>query len=509
MFPKGFNNIVKHYAENNRVPILFSVVRDLCGREDFDENMWFISQNELGEFENFTKDTCPDCGESAQVKNIEKGLVVCTNGHATNKDPLSLKQILLKPQSLIRLFYESLSDQLEIIPFQQHASEFTPFSPCGFEPIGVTEIERSQILFLAAFKKLKLKDAAMLQGLITNTVYDSFILFIESIEVDAKNFLSYNTGGVVQFLNFDTLLSHDADIGKLVSEVKNEINIKIIKLYSYLKNELRSVQQVVTPEMFRSMLEYDDALVNRSFKAATSGKKDEFEDIVANLLGTLLPVTQLGHKTRAQGGGKKIESPDGILQVPKLKQKELELMFYDCKSVGTSSSEKQIKKISQPDEDQFARYCKLFTSEKMTAKLTGGILIANDFSGQNLVNKSLQIRAKEEVPSGVKIIYFPLKSLVKLYTRLTTERTKFMLHFESDAVIKLFGNNLNAQEEEKIKSDTNFEIFDTIRKSNANSVYVVENLVDVFFDYVYSLPTRESQYMPFIIDLAEKYSLQY
>jgi len=106
----------------------------------------------------------------------------------------------------------------------------------------------------------------------------------------------------------------------------------------------------------------------------------------------------------------------------------------------------------------------------------------------------------------VKIVFFPLESLVKLYTRLTKERTKFGLHFESDAVYKLLGTNLDSDEDDKIKNDKNFQIFDELRKTNTNSVYVIESLVDLFFDHVYSLETAESQYIPFIINLSKRYS---
>ena len=506
MPPEGFVKIINQYAKYSKIPIILSVIRTLVGTQNYQENIEFISNNELGSVENLSQDTCDKCGLPATVKDVEKGVVVCSKLHVTTKDPMSLKQVILKPESIVELLYRTLAQKFQIRQFEQLGTEYTPFGACGFEPVGIASIDDMQILFLASFKTLRLKDAAMLQGLIANTIYDSFILLIENIEENAEKFLAYNTGGIVQYVYFDELLRHNANLDEIAREISSGINAKTIKLHSYLKNELRNVQNIVTPEMFLSLMQFDSNLVNRSFIAATQGKMNELEDAVGNLFGALLPVTKLGYGISKQLKTKKIEAPDGIIQIPIRRTKSLELMFYDCKSVGTDEVGKSTKIVSQADEDQFSRYCQLFNSDKMNARLTAGILVAKSFSAKNMRNKVLQIRSKGGVPSDVKIVFFPLESLVKLYTRLTKERTKFGLHFESDAVYKLLGTNLDSDEDDKIKNDKNFQIFDELRKTNTNSVYVIESLVDLFFDHVYSLETAESQYIPFIINLSKRYS---
>jgi hypothetical protein len=227
---------------------------------------------------------------------------------------------------------------------------------------------------------------------------------------------------------------------------------------------------------------------------------------VASLFGALLPLSPLGHEIASETGAR-LEIPDGIIQIPLHKKEKLELMFYDAKSVGTFQTPKSTKKISQPEEDEFVRHCSLFRSEKMNAKLTAGIYVANDFSKKNMLNKSLQIRETRRAPEDVQIVYFPLKSLVKLYARLTKERQDFLLHFESESVYKLLGRHLTTSENKLIAKDADFETYQQLSSSNTNSVYVIESLVDVFFDHVYSLVSSENVYKPYVLDLSRRLSV--
>lgn len=507
MFPNEFSKIISHYAQNNgTAPLLFSDILELVGSENYDSNISFIKDSSLGKIEELTKENCPQCGASATVKNIEEGIIVCERSHRSQIDPLSLKQTTIDKKELVKILYNSLQENVnELSPFTD--TEYTPYHFCGFDPVGVLQTDEIKILILSSFKNLKIRDAAVLQGLITTSIFDYFILLIEGIDKNAEEFLSYNTGATIHYVTFDKILGQTADISQLFKNVTTSINMHALSLHAFLKHNLVNVQKITNPEVFKTLLEYDATLIDRSVKAATSGSSAEFEDIVGNLLGSFLPVTNLGHTISTLTDGKKTEVPDGIIEIPDTN--ELELMFYDCKSVGKTGNEKEIKNISQPDEDQFERYCELFTSPKLKAKLSRGIFIANDFSPINLANKSLQIRNKSGVPSNLQIVYFPLKSLIKLYSRLTQERTKFMMHFEPNTISKLFGQGLDSKDEKKLESDKDFEIFNTIRKSNTNSVYVIESLVDVLFDYVYSLVARNQSYLPYIIDISKRQSSRY
>ncbi len=505
MFPSRFNKVITHYARNSKAPLLFSDLREIVGSQNYESNMKFIMENNLGHVEELTKDNCPECNLDADVKDINKGIIVCENSHRNDVDPLKLKIIDIDANKLVELLFRSLSKHLPLNSFR--SAKFTPYTICGFEPVGDMQYDEIKILILSSFKKLKLRDAAILQGLITTTIYDYFILMTEGIDDDAEKFLAYNTGEAVHYVTFEELLEQDSNVAELFKSIQSTINVKAIKLHSFLKNNLTMVQNITEPETFQSLLEYDATLIEKSFKSATSGASTEFENVVGKLFGAFMPVTPLGHNISSLTEGKKIEIPDGIIQVPH--DKNLELMFYDCKSVGTETKEKEKKSISQADEDQFERYCKLFSSSKVQMQLSRGIFVANDFSSVNVVNKSLQIRQKDGVPSDLQLVYFPLKSLVKLYTRLTKERAKYSMHFEPDAIMKLFGQGITSEDEDILKQDDNFDTFDKLRKSNTNSVYVIESLIDVFFEHVYSMEPRNKQYLPYIIDLSKRQSTRY
>jgi len=506
MFPIGFNKIITHYAKNNGSPFLFSDILEIVGSNNYDANISFITNKSLGKIEALTKENCPNCGSSAAVKNIDEGIIVCEKSHLNKINPLKLRLVELDNTKLVNVLFSSLQNNLEDLkPVTD--SQYTPYHFCGFDPIGILQMNNVKIMILSSFKRIKLRDAAVLQGLITTSIFDYFILLIEGIEDNAEEFLIYNTGEAVNYITFEKLLERDIDISQLFESIKATINISTLSLHAFLKNNLVNIKNITNPETFKALLEYDATLVDRSFKAATSGSSAEFEDIVGKLLGSFMPVTNLGHAMADHTDGKKTEAPDGIIEIPE--KDKLELMFYDCKSVGTETKEKETKLISQSDEDQFERYCKLFDLPKLKPKLSRGIFVANDFSPINVVNKSLQIRKKTGVPPDLQIVYLPLKSLVKLYSRLTQERSKFMMHFETDAITKLFGQGIISNEEEKLKSDENFQIFDTLRKSNTNSVYIIESLVDVFFDYVYSLVPRNQSYLPYIIDISKRQSIRY
>lgn len=499
-----------YYAKNNKPPLFLSTIKALVGSNNYPSNYQFIVQSNIGSIQDLRQETC-DCGADATVKNVDQGIIVCTRNHVSHREVESLRQCTLDTKSIIKLFYEMITKYLHSISTDSSEARFASYLSCGLEPIAESEIDSLKILFLTAFKRIRIRDAAALQGLITNTSFDSFALIVEGIDDDAQEFLSYSSGGIVQLVKFDEVLGRDKDRERAFDNLRSGINFDVVKLHSFLKYELKGVEKVTSPEMFLSLIQYNDALVDRSFKDATQGKSEDFEDDVSNLLASILSVKQLGHTIGALTEGKKIEIPDGILEIEILKKgnDKLELMFYDCKSTGKPNNEKEIKRISQSDEDQFERYCRLFSSPKMSANLTGGIIVANDFSGENLVNKARQIRGKGQVPRSVKIVFLPLRSLVRLYTRTTKERRDFTAHFESEVIYQLFAENLSANAEKKLVKDPDFETFDTLRKSNTNSVYVLESLVDVFFDTVLSLPTREASYLPFVIDISHRYSSEY
>ena len=505
MIPAGFENILDHYAFYNKPPIRLSTINEIVGGSTFDANVKFILARNLAKKQELTKDNCATCGEAATVRDLAEGIVSCRKGHVTKRNPLSLTQLVFSPNSLLALMEEVLRPHLKLLPFQEGEKHDSGFSRCGFEPLGVYDLENLKVLFLVPFKRVRLRDAAMLQGLVTGTPYDSYVLLLEGIDSDAEEFLAYNTGGTAHFVKFDDFFRSNHEVERLVKALGTEISMGSMRLFSFLKRELRKVPSIATPDSFRTIIEYNEKLVNDSFEASKTGRDKEFEDSVANLLGSFLLITPLGHHAAEEGY--KREVPDGIIQIPIDRLNRLELMFYDCKSIGTQEKVKRTKRISQSDEDEFARYCSLFASEKMNAELTGGIFVAHDFTAENMVNKALQIRQAGHVPRRIKIIFWPLGSLVRLYARLSQERGKFLLHFEPSALYKLFGTNLTASETRLVGSGPQSDSYTKLRDSDTDAVYVTENLVDVFFNHVYCLPTAESQYLPYVLDLSRRASV--
>src|SRR5579863_383534 len=436
--------------------------------------MSFLLANSLAVQQDLTKDTCPKCGEPATVRDASKGIVTCRQGHVTQRDPLTLWQVILNSNSLLKLLKEVLDPYLHLSAFDASGKSSDAFTHCGFDPLGIYDLEGLKILFLVPFKRIRLKDAAMLQGLVVGTAYDSYALVIEGMDKDAEEFLAYTTGGTAQFIRFDDLLKTNESANRLVDSLKTDINIKSTKLYSFLKHELRMAASVTNPDSFRTMIEFNRKLVSDSFEAGTTGNDAEFEDSVTGLLGSFLPVTPLGH--RVTNVGPKREIPDGIIQIPYVKKNKLELMFYDCKSIGTERNPKEKKRISQGEEDEFIRYCELFQAAGMNAELTGGIFVAPEFTPQNMINKSLQIRERGRAPKDVQIVFLPLKSLVDLYTRISQERTKFLLHFEPSAIYKLLGKNLSKSDNDKLSQDPEIKDIRRLRESETNSVYISKGL---------------------------------
>ncbi|MCH7648559.1 MAG: hypothetical protein IIA83_08135, partial [Thaumarchaeota archaeon] len=255
MFPDGFNKVITHYARNNKAPLLFSDLVEIAGTQNYESNKKFIIENNLGKIEDLTRDNCPECGLEATVKDIDKGIIVCENSHLNNIDPLKLKLINIDVEKLVELLFKSLSKHLSLKEFR--SSKYTPYHLCGFDPVGDLQTDGIKILILSSFKRLKLKDAAVLQGLITTTIYDYFILLIEGIENDAEKFLTYNTGEAIHYVTFDEFLGQDSDIEELFKNIKSTINVKAILLHSFLKNNLTKVQNITDPETFQSLLEYD------------------------------------------------------------------------------------------------------------------------------------------------------------------------------------------------------------------------------------------------------------
>jgi hypothetical protein len=131
--------------------------------------------------------------------------------------------------------------------------------------------------------------------------------------------------------------------------------------------------------------------------------------------------------------------------------------------------------------------------------------VANDFSETNMMNKTVQLRKR--VPNEIRIVFLPLRSLVGLYSRVTTERQSFSMRFvPSDHFEKLLGINLNKGENKKLERDDAFGTYSKIKSLDANAVYIIPALIDVFLDDVFKSTPLEDEYLPFVIEKSKRLS---
>jgi hypothetical protein len=498
----GLQKLLTHFCENGKPIYNYRKIKDILGLSDPEFNTFSAQIETLGlttKSSTFS-DVCSTCGRRADVIDAQRGICKCEYGHKTIRDPYTLVQAKIEEKRLVEFLHKRLAEAIPSMN-EPDARECSHYFSCGYEILGGLHIDDLQALLLLAFKKLDLKDACTLQGLLNNSSEDLFLTFVPGVDQEAKELLAYKANGAIHLLPLSLLFSSSKNVLDELDNLSKGVTGQAIRLSSWLRSKLQGVPSLVSPEIFRKIIEYDSKLVDDSFKAATHGRRDEFEDIASNLFSSFIPTTQLGHKNSPGTG--KIEKPDGVVLIES--KSDLRLMFYDCKSAGTEERSCDVKNITQSDEDEFARYSEMFSQSRMPAKLIGGCFVANDFSETNIMNKTVQLRKR--VPNEVRIVFLPLRSLVKLYSRVTTERQSFSMRFvPSDHFEKLLGINLNKGENKELERDDAFGTYSKIKSLDANAVYIIPALVDVFLNEVFKSAPLEDAYLPFVIEKSKRLS---
>lgn len=402
------SQLVEHYCKFRPI-YTAKKIKEVTGA-DSDELIRNLTTNKLATTKVKTTDTCDTCRRIADVKDAQRGICVCEQNHRTNRDPSELVEVLFNEGALTELLGQDLSKSLGLKLADLEDKEYMPFKYASFDLLGGCTISDLHGLVLAAYRELKPKDICLLQGLMSMAMYDFFAVFTIDISSETEEFVSRTSAGTIQIFPISKLIQQPENVGDDLVKVGEGYIAQTIRLASVLRKELQTAGKIVSPDRFRTMVQYDSLLVNQSFESATHGDYTKFEDICASLLGAIVPIKQLGHTTVESNG--RIEIPDGVVTIPLENGQRLGVMFYDCKSVGTPNNRKLIKSIEQDDEDAFARYCRLFSSSRVGVKLFGGCFIANEFSPINLANKVRQLRSRGDIPQDVTITFMPLRSLV-------------------------------------------------------------------------------------------------
>ncbi len=501
----NLEKLLSHYSENNRPTYTYKKIKDIIGLPDTEFEA-FAKQLEAHKLITKTlssTDLCDSCGKPARIIDPQKGICSCDYGHKTIRQPLSLVRAKIDEKAVLYLLHERLFKSLSNMS-EPDSSESKAFSLCGYEIIGQTKISDMNADFLFTLKKTDVKDAVTLLGLLNNSKSDIFLVFVPKVDQNGTELLAFRANGAIQQLPFNLLLNDSRNIAVVMKRLSEGLTSKAIHISSWLRFKLQAVPSIASPDVFNKMMQYNAKLVDDSYKAATHGMQNEFEDCGANLFSSFIPTSQLGYTNKAVA--KKIEKPDGVILVED-EDKKLKLMFYDCKSVGTESKASEIKEISQADEDEFVRYAKIFSDESIPAKLAAGCFVANDFSETNMMNKILQLRKR--VPNETRIVFLPLRSLVHLYSRVTSERQAFSMRFRpSNHFDKFLGIALAKKESTLLEKDASFSTYSKIKSLDVNAVYVIPSLVDVFMNDVLNSVALEARYLPFFVEKSARLSVR-
>ncbi len=495
----SFGTVLSQYIADGTPRYSLAKVKAILGadEEELSGLRSLLERTGAAKLETIKTATCGECGRVANVENASKGILRCERGDMTAVDPQSLVVLSFDNAKVLGLVQQLALKQTRIEIPAPDIEELLPFSALRFYLVGRARPDELRIAVLLPLKKIELREACILLGFLAFMSEHVFLVISDSVSEDARSLLSYKSNGAVQLLSLNSFFEDPAILDEGLKAIPSGISGEMIRLASWIREKFQTLKSVVSPDTYKKIIEYDDQLVNESFHAATHGDRTKLEDCVAALFSSVLPTTQLGH---ALSG---VEVPDGISIVPK---KPAELVFYDCKSVGSEKNEEKTKSISQTDEDEFKRYVDLFRAgPEIPANLVAGCFVANDFAEDNMLNKARQLR--QRVPSGVKIVFLPLSSLVKLYTKVTTDRLRFETRYRAENHFeKLLGVNLSKEEAKRLEADPRFVSYSSLRDLGVDAVFVTESLVDVFLEEVWKAPSMDQSFMPFVIDRARRAS---
>jgi hypothetical protein len=121
-----------------------------------------------------------------------------------------------------------------------------------------------------------------------------------------------------------------------------------------------------------------------------------------------------------------------------------------------------------------------------------------------MLNKAMQLR--QRVPNEIRIVFFPLRSLVNLYSNISAIRQQFQSRFTPENFHKLLGIGLTKQDLSKLEKDPRYEAYSKLKGLDVNAVLIVESLVDVFLDDVINSSPLENSFVDFLIDTAKRAS---
>jgi hypothetical protein len=464
--------------------------------EDLEDFVDFLEEHGIATVDLKKTQVCPDCHQQARVVDLDRGICTCENGHRFECDKYSLKSLNINRAKVLDYVREMVLREIDIEIPTADIEEFLPFASVKLDLIGTTAVDGLRVAVLLPFVRIKLKEACTLLGFLAFMTEDVFFILTDSIDDDARSLLAFKSNGAVQPLSLSRFFESPQSVQEALADVTSGEISKTIRLAQWIRKQFQSVKLVVSPDFYKKVVEYNADLVRESAQAATTGQRTVFENSVAALFSSLLPVTQFGHRLPG------LEIPDGVVIVP---GKPLRLMFYDAKTAGEDKKPVYSRSIEQSDEDEFVRYVQLFNDDRIQAELVAGCYVANDFNQKNMTNKALQIRKR--VSDKVRIVFIPLNSLLKLYTKVTTQRLEFQSRFSPELhVRKLLGQDLKAHELRRLDKEKKYPAYADLRNLEVNAVYVIEALVDIFFEDVLRSEPMESSFRPFLMERARRAS---
>lgn len=442
-----------------------------------------LSDKELGEFRDFllkkkiveekdkTTALCEECFEQALIVNKEEGILKCSLGHQTIINPLFIKELKINNKNISEYLRKELK-----LPNVEYKEEGL-LQKLDLDFISSTHYKDMDIKFLRSNKPIDIKSIYALTG--SNLINEGLTIIFYNTKLLNKEIKVYlNLVPSIRILQFQDIMSKD--FSSILDEIPKETLDKV-KLQNWIKNKFESVTQtIIDPVTFLELISFNSDVIEKSSLCASTGKEKEFEKYVHQLLaGIGLRITPFGMEGQ--------EIFDGLIDFTEKNGRDTKFIFYDAKSTGTPNSPSYERAISQKDEDEFSRYVSMFeTMPTNNGKLYGGCFVAFDFNLQNMLNKVNQLRNRnmDKVNSSTKIIFLPLQSLIDLYSGIHKNRVEINSKFHESYILKFFGESLMNNEIEEIKKDPKYKIYESLKLSDSNAIYVLPAFVKIFINHI-------------------------
>ncbi len=434
--------------------------------------------------------SCITCSKAARVIDLDAGACKCESGHKTVVPKEELLTLHLDENGFLGYVQSLLKNHLDIITPSREVQGFLPFDRVGLPLVGRTRTGTFSVEVLLATRKVDIERACVLLGFLAFTKDNIIAVVSGSTMNDAAEMLYYKSNGAIRPFSLTSLFENPGLLQESLDQLARGEEAELIRLNSWMMSQSQSLRGVPSPEQYRLILNYNQTVVQGSKFAATHGKDDEFEEAVSSLLGSILPTTPLGHERRGTG------LPDGVILLPY--RNPYDVLFYDCKSTGSEAQPKSERHLSKHDEDEFVRYTGLFRDPEVNARLLGGCFVANVFALQNMVNRAQSLRSR--IGPGVKVFFWPVDSLILLYSRITTERMDYLPRIRQEHFAKLWGIGLTGVERKRLQRDVEYDTFERLRAADTDSVYLTKSLVDIFFDNVRISPPASESFMIYVRD---------